>query len=554
MNRLRLSIGRNLQMASKGLGNAAATTVHHRVPNRFLKSNNRGIIMGCFWAIQNDSQVKKTLLVTNEGKTARVKEFSEIPGPQPLPMVGNIVTILMHKDYDITRFHKVWESLFNEYGPIVKMSIPGMPEMVVTMNPADIEMFFKSTMDVPTRQVFLSLKSIRDDAPNDYFKKKTGLVSENGKEWHRLRSKVQGTLMGPKSVAAYLPQIDKTTLAYMDRIDLLQEKTGQVPDNFLEDIYLWALECLGHIAMDRKLGALEPGLRPDSVPMQMVRQLTDVLTAMNDLEMGPKTWKLYKTESYIKMETAHNAFLEIADKTIREASRSLAEAKNDPNRTLSMMETMLNTPGLSKSDVVTVILDMFFAGMDTTSHSLAFMLYHLATNPHAQKKLQEEVDTVLGDAPDLLPKHFNDMTYLSYVVKESLRIHPVAIGTGRDLQRDAVMSGYKVPAGTLALGANMLISHDEKYFQRPKEFLPERWGRDRPYGPIHPFATLPFSYGTRMCIGKRIAEQEIYTFLVRTMQKYSITFESKQKMQIKTLPFVKPVIPLAFKFHRRKKF
>ena len=65
------------------------------------------------------------------------------------------------------------------------------------------------------------------------------------------------------------------------------------------------------------------------------------------------------------------------------------------------------------------------------------------------------------------------------------------------------------------MGFNMLISLDEKYFPRPNEFIPERWGRDRPYGAIHPYASLPFSQGTRMCIGKRLAEQEIYVFLIR---------------------------------------
>ena len=67
----------------------------------------------------------------------------------------------------------------------------------------------------------------------------------------------------------------------------------------------------------------------------------------------------------------------------------------------------------------------------------------------------------------------------------------------------------------MAMGFNMLMGIDEKYFKRPNEFIPERWNRDRPLGDIHPYASLPFSTGTRMCIGKRIAEQEIYSFLIR---------------------------------------
>lgn len=61
----------------------------------------------------------------------------------------------------------------------------------------------------------------------------------------------------------------------------------------------------------------------------------------------------------------------------------------------------------------------------------------------------------------------------------------------------------------------MLMGWDESLFPRAKEFIPERWLRHKPLGPIHPYATLPFGAGTRMCIGRRIAEQEMFTFLAR---------------------------------------
>ncbi|KAF2351404.1 Cytochrome P450 [Trinorchestia longiramus] len=97
------------------------------------------------------------------------------------------------------------------------------------------------------------------------------------------------------------------------------------------------------------------------------------------------------------------------------------------------------------------------------------------------------------------------------------------------------------------MGFGAAMSRMEEYFERPLEFLPERWQRDRPHGQIHPFASLPFSHGTRMCIGKRLAEQEIYTFLIRMVQRYTVTFESSEEMEVRTPLVLKPVTPLAFR-------
>ena len=65
------------------------------------------------------------------------------------------------------------------------------------------------------------------------------------------------------------------------------------------------------------------------------------------------------------------------------------------------------------------------------------------------------------------------------------------------------------------------ISRMPEYFDNPEDFRPERWlrtGADT----IHPFAVMPFGNGPRMCVGRRIAEQQMYLILVKV---YSLMFE-----------------------------
>ncbi|KAF2362178.1 Cytochrome P450 [Trinorchestia longiramus] len=196
---------------------------------------------------------------------------------------------------------------------------------------------------------------------------------------------------------------------------------------------------------------------------------------------------------------------------------------------------------------------------DQTAHTVGFALYLLARNQKVQEGLQQKVDAVVKRNEPLTPEHIVALDCVVHTVKETLRLYhpnfcrlyPLTFAHVRILTENVVMSGYRIPAKTVVVGFHSVTSRMEEYFRRPLEFLPERWQRDRPHGQIHPFASLPFSHGTRMCIGKRLAEQEIYTFLIRMLQRYTVTYESSEEMEVRTELILKPTVPLNFKFHPR---
>lgn len=105
-----------------------------------------------------------------------------------------------------------------------------------------------------------------------------------------------------------------------------------------------------------------------------------------------------------------------------------------------------------------------------------------------------------------------NMPYLRAVIKESLRMRPVAGATARKSIQNLVLSGYAVPKGVDMIMSQMLMSENDQFFGRGSEFLPERFLKEKSNPELkgdNPFAFLPFGFGTRMCIGKRFAELEL---------------------------------------------
>lgn len=63
-------------------------------------------------------------------------------------------------------------------------------------------------------------------------------------------------------------------------------------------------------------------------------------------------------------------------------------------------------------------------------------------------------------------------------------------------------------------------SYQEENFASAKEFQPERWLRKNNMDRVDNFGSIPFGYGIRSCIGKRIAELEIHLALIQVSKLY----------------------------------
>uniref|UniRef100_A0A667I3Y6 unspecific monooxygenase n=1 Tax=Lynx canadensis TaxID=61383 RepID=A0A667I3Y6_LYNCA len=129
---------------------------------------------------------------------------------------------------------------------------------------------------------------------------------------------------------------------------------------------------------------------------------------------------------------------------------------------------------LSDLELVAQSIMLIFAGYETTSTSLSFLVYELATHPDVQQKLQEEIDATF---PDKAPPTYDalvQMEYLDMVLNEALRLYPITGRLERVCKRDVEISGVFIPKGAVVMVPTFTLHRDLDLWPEPEEFCPER--------------------------------------------------------------------------------
>ncbi|KAG9279953.1 cytochrome P450 3A40-like isoform X1, partial [Astyanax mexicanus] len=169
-------------------------------------------------------------------------------------------------------------------------------------------------------------------------------------------------------------------------------------------------------------------------------------------------------------------------------------------------------------------------GYDTTSTTLTFLLYNLATNPDCLNKLVEEIDkTFPHDAPvtyDALMK----LEYLEMVINESMRLFPTAPRLERVCRKTVELNGITIPKDTLVAIPAYVLHRDPQLWESPEEFRPERFS---PENNINPYLFMPFGLGPRNCVGMRFALMIMKLVVVKLLQNFNV--ETCKETQVRKL-------------------
>ena len=180
-----------------------------------------------------------------------------------------------------------------------------------------------------------------------------------------------------------------------------------------------------------------------------------------------------------------------------------------------------------------------FAGHDTSTSTLTFMLYELAHHPEAVRRLREEQDRVLGGESPSPAQLEKEMPYLEMVLDEVLRLYPPAWIGPRRAMREFEFGGRTVPKGAYVNYCSWASHRLPEVFPEPEAFIPERFTRERkaalPRG-----AYVPFGGGQRVCIGKRFGQTEVKLVTTMLLQRLRLEALPGRAMTVRQMPTLSP--------------
>lgn len=435
----------------------------------------------------------------------------DIPGPPPGRYLSTRGALLPWADDSLGHASK----LFREYGRVVALVRGGGTRHIacstdcpgtVLCHGADLNQKITSAHEVYSKS-FLSgaLHPGPDPSPRKrpLLSFGAGLFSVNGDE-HRLHRRLLTPVFSRRRLAQYCEQMIAVTQ------DALGDwRPGQERDTSGD------MRLLTARVVTRTLFGNDARLSVDAASRALKESL--------DLMGKPLTRLL----TFDLPGLPYRRYLDAATELERHVQALLAAKKQLGVESDDMLSAFLHARDeesgakLSDQEILGHVSVFFAAGHETTAHGLSWTLLLLACFPQVAAKVQEELERVLSGATPSFER-LDQLVYLGWVVKESLRLFTPAPWNGRVLTEQVELDGYTIPAGSEVLFSLYETHRSDPIYERPYAFEPERWEHIHP----SPYQYSPFSAGPRTCIGAMFAQLEMKIVLALVLQRFRLELAS----------------------------
>lgn len=451
---------------------------------------------------------KSSMALEQPAHAGAPRSIAGLPGPKGVPLLGNL------RQIDPKRFHRSMENWAREFGAMYRFTLMKRGFVVVSDRDA-IAAILRDRPDTFRRST-RTARMLEEAGTR-------GLFTAEGEEWRRQR-KLTMRAMTPEVVHRFYPTLAMMTERLCARWKAALAAGRKV--DMLRDLKAYTLDVTIGLAMGQDINTLEHEDNPlqrdiEFIFKQVARRLTTPI----------EYWHLVKLPQDREGEAAaariHHAIAGFITQT-------RARMAADPTlrvKPSNMLEALVAArdeadSGFSDLEVIGNAVTMVFAGEDTTSNTMAWLLNLMPSAPAAVARAAEEADRLLGqDSVARDPQLLERMDYLDAATREAMRLKPVAPFMAAEANVEAVVDGVRIPEGTVIF---LLLRHAAERaggFERPDEFRPERWLASAESASDPARKLFPFGGGPRFCPGRYLAMAEIKMAMSMILHNFDFTLE-----------------------------
>ncbi|XP_053323533.1 cytochrome P450 11B, mitochondrial-like [Spea bombifrons] len=418
------------------------------------------------------------------------------------------------------RMHHVMEENFQRLGPIYRERL-GSHSSVNILLPQDVARLFQAEGVFPRRMRIEAWAAHRDLRNH-----KCGVFLLNGEEWRSDRLVLNKEVLSLMGVRRFLPFLDEVARDFSSLLKRRIDKNtrGALTVDLYADLFRFTLEASSYVLYGQRLGLLEEN--PNAESLRFIGAVeTMIKTTLPLLFLPTQLMRLTEHQIWKEHMKAWDVIFEQADKCIQNIYQEFCLGQERGYS--GIMAELLLQGELPLDSIKANVTELMAGGVDTTAMPLLFTLFELARNPSVQRDLREEILRAETQEPKDLNHLLNSLPLLKGAIKETLRLYPVGITVQRYPTRDLVLQNYHIPAGTLVQVALYPLGRSPLVFRDPLRYDPARWTRKDDTN----FKALAFGFGSRQCIGRRIAETEIMLFLMHILKNFQIDTVCKEDMK-----------------------
>ncbi|XP_047028556.1 probable cytochrome P450 301a1, mitochondrial [Helicoverpa zea] len=484
------------------------------------------------------------MVLTN--KEPIVLSFDDVPGPRALKYISNfrhylseigtqltvgVLTIALNMStyLNTKKPLKNLSALFDEYGPVVRFVSPVGGDIVLINHPEHIQKVYTMEGEYPIRSTLDSLEKYRSEHRSLVY---GGLYSVQGEEWNRQRAVVLAPLNN--SISHHISGINDVCENFTTKIYNIRNYQDEISKDLYKELHKWAFDCMGLVLFSKRFTMLDTELVYSQCDMSwLYHSLEKATDAIIKCESGLHFWKLFPTPAWNSLVKYCDSLDNLIGKHVIEAEQALSfQASKDANTDFTfptdkncvINAMLMGEDKMNAEDISTIIMDMLLIGVNTITSSMSFLLYYIAKYQRAQRILYDEIDKVGANLSINDLSKITELTpYLQACIKESLRLVPPIPVLTRILPKNITIDRYNIPRGTLIIMSTQDASLKEGNYDDASVFYPERWlkGDAKEY---HAFASIPFGFGARKCLGQNIAETMMSLLTLRIIQKYKLEY------------------------------